>query len=371
MSYLEIEDLAFRRNSFELQVSLSLEKGEIGVLLGPSGCGKTSLLRCAAGLERSSGGSMMVHGRQMTALAPERRNLGYVFQDLALFDHLTGRGNMEFGLKLKGWDRDAADKRVDELADKLRIVTLLDRKPLEMSGGERQRLAFARSLAFRPDLLLLDEPLSSLDAPLRRELRAFLGESLRHEGVTALHVTHDVEEALELADTLFLMKNGKIVSRGAPRELYSSPRDAWTISFLGLGSLLPAEKIQKKGSGWSLATPLGRIDLSGRENDDCAEGLSNSKTFCLYIPSRAISIGWNTDVSIHIGAEVFRSVYAGGLQKVWARALACGDIAADTTRQGSYQTLVFEAEPTLMLSPGERIELALDPGLCYMVPDNR
>ncbi|MFA6366868.1 MAG: ABC transporter ATP-binding protein, partial [Candidatus Hydrogenedentales bacterium] len=260
MNHLEISGLGFARGDFSLSASLALEKGMTGVILGPSGCGKTTLLRCVAGLERQNTGSIVVEGREIGLLPPEKRNIGFVFQDLALFDHLTGRENIEFGLgrrKIRGTE---ASLIVETLAEKLKITALLDRRPFAMSGGERQRLAFARAIAIKPGLLLMDEPLSSLDAPLRRELRAYLRSTLSREGITALHVTHDVEEALELGDRIFLMNEGRILARGTPQAIYENPPDAWCVRFLGLGSLLPVKAIEVKGGGLAVAvTPFGRF----------------------------------------------------------------------------------------------------------------
>ena len=239
MNHLEVEKLRYERDDFSVSLSLSLKKGRTGVLLGPSGCGKTTLLRCIAGLEAQDGGSISIEGKKIDALPPEKRNLGFIFQDLALFDHLTGRQNVAFGMKLRGFPSGEIEARIKALAGTLKIRGLLGRRPFAMSGGERQRLAFARAVAPRPELLLMDEPLSALDAPLRRELRAYLRSSLRAEGVTALHVTHDVEEALELGDALFIMKDGRIVASGTPEEVWDNPPDAWCVGFLGLGALLP------------------------------------------------------------------------------------------------------------------------------------
>jgi putative spermidine/putrescine transport system ATP-binding protein len=228
MNHLEVSNLRFSRDGFSVSASFSLRKGQTGVLLGPSGCGKTTLLRCIAGLETQDEGSISLEGKTIDALPPEKRNLGFIFQDLAL----------------RGVPADEAESRIEALAATLKIRELLDRRPYAMSGGERQRLAFARAVAPRPELLLMDEPLSSLDAPLRRELRAYLRSSLRVEGVTALHVTHDVEEALELGDAIFVMKNGRIVVSGTPEEIWADPPDAWCVKFLGLGALLAPDLVK-------------------------------------------------------------------------------------------------------------------------------
>lgn len=283
MNHLEVTKLRYERDDFSVSLSLSLEKGRTGVLLGPSGCGKTTLLRCIAGLETQDGGSISIEGKKIDALPPERRNLGFIFQDLALFDHLTGRQNIAFGMKLRGFPADEAEDRIKALACTLKIQGLLDRRPFAMSGGERQRLAFARAVAPKPELLLMDEPLSSLDAPLRRELRAYLRSSLRAEGVTALHVTHDVEEALELGDALFIMKDGRIVASGTPEEVWDNPPDAWCVGFLGLGALLPPGLVRdsaqsaptmRAGAGKDelLFVPRGCAALCGSEESGSGRG---------------------------------------------------------------------------------------------------
>jgi ABC-type Fe3+/spermidine/putrescine transport system ATPase subunit len=241
--YLELDSLEFHRGDFSLKLSLSLDKGKTAVLLGPSGCGKTTLLRIVSGLEKQSAGRVNIHGVNIDDLPPEKRNMGYVFQDLALFDQLSGAENIAFGLKLRSKNKAEIRARVDFLAESLQIGGLLSRRPYTMSGGEKQRLAFARAIAFEPDLLLLDEPLSSLDAPLRRDIRAFLRTQFKARGITSIHVTHDVEEAYELSDIIFLMKDGRILHSGSPEALFTRPPDEWCARFLGLGPTIPVLRI--------------------------------------------------------------------------------------------------------------------------------
>ncbi len=282
MKHLEIEGLGYRRGDFSLELSLSLERGQTGVIVGPSGCGKTTLLRCIAGLERPDKGRIQLGGKDIGGLAPERRHVGFMFQDLALFDHLDGRRNLEFGLKLAKADPLERQAITARLAKTLKIEALLDRKPLTMSGGERQRLAFARAIAMRPKLLLMDEPLSSLDAPLRKELRSYLRTMLKQENITALHVTHDVEEALDLGDRLFIMNSGRVVAEGDPGEIFENPPDAWCVRFLGLGGLVPLDKPEfDPGQGlWS--SPFGEFSLQRPEKPDLSD-----QWYC-YIPPVAL-----------------------------------------------------------------------------------
>ncbi|MDX9827780.1 MAG: ABC transporter ATP-binding protein [Spirochaetia bacterium] len=286
MKYLEIEDLRLSRGAFNLEISLSLDRGQTGVILGPSGCGKTSLLRCIAGLEHSLSGGIRVNGIDISPLAPEKRRLGFVFQDLALFEHLDGRGNLEFGLKLAGIEKTRRKEICDRLAQTLRIASLMDRKPGTMSGGEKQRLAFARALATSPEMLLLDEPLSSLDAPLRKELRRYLRSMLKQEGITALHVTHDVEEALDLGDRLFIMNKGRLVAEGSPSAIFNNPPDAWCVNFLGLGLILSVEVQNGNKQAQIFISPYGDFTLPAKHPS--LERQSEPNDVFYFIPSSAV-----------------------------------------------------------------------------------
>jgi ABC-type Fe3+/spermidine/putrescine transport system ATPase subunit len=313
VNYLEIQDLRLSRGDFDLEISLALDRGETGVILGPSGCGKTSLLRCIAGLEHPQSGEICVNGIDIGGLAPEKRKLGFVFQDLALFDHLDGRGNLEFGLRLAGEDKERRRAISSALADTLRISTLLDRKPGTMSGGEKQRLAFARALATKPEILLLDEPLSSLDAPLRKELRRYLRTMLRQEGITALHVTHDVEEAVDLGDRIFLLNRGRLVAEGSPSEVFKNPPDAWCVNFLGLGPTLPVRKSPHRRQPLMYETPYGTFSIPGRIS--ASESDWNSNNVFYFIPSEAI---YSTDKSFceNPGTKTNPDMLFGIIEKV-------------------------------------------------------
>jgi iron(III) transport system ATP-binding protein len=233
--------------------SLEVERGEIVALLGPSGCGKTTLLRTIAGFERPDGGSVEVHGRVVADpsqwVPPERRRVGMVFQDYALFPHLTVAQNVGYGLT-----RRERRGRVPELLTTVGLADLGGRYPHQLSGGQQQRVALARALAPSPDVVLLDEPWSSVDPQLRQELRDEVTAILRPLGVTAVLVTHDREEAFSLADRIALMRDGRIVQSGSPEALYRRPATQWAAQFVG-----PANVLSGPSEDGHIHTVLGRF----------------------------------------------------------------------------------------------------------------
>ena len=212
-------------------VSLSVARGEFFALLGPSGCGKTTTLRMIAGFEDPTAGEIRLNGANIHHLKPYQRNVSTVFQNYALFPHLTVQQNIEFGLRRKAENHIA--KRVGDVLELVQLTGKQSRYPSEISGGERQRVALARSLVLAPDVLLLDEPLSALDPNLRKQVRAELKELQRRVGITFLFVTHDQEEALSMADRLGVMNSGELQQVGTPEEVYQCPRTRFVASFLG------------------------------------------------------------------------------------------------------------------------------------------
>ncbi|MBV8843286.1 MAG: ABC transporter ATP-binding protein [Bryobacterales bacterium] len=212
-------------------VSLSVPRGAFFSLLGPSGCGKTTTLRLVAGFEQPDQGEIWLNGSRLDGLPPYRRNVNTVFQNYALFPHLTVQGNIEFGLRHKAANGIA--DRVRRVLDQVRLAGKESRSPAQLSGGERQRVALARALVLEPDVLLLDEPLSALDPQLRKQVRAELKELQRRVGVTFLFVTHDQEEALAMSDYIAVMSRGAVEQIGAPEEIYHRPATRFVASFLG------------------------------------------------------------------------------------------------------------------------------------------
>jgi sulfate/thiosulfate transport system ATP-binding protein len=222
-------------------VSFTVNDGELVALLGPSGCGKTTVLRMIAGLEMPSSGDIFIRGQRVNNLSPQRRNIGFVFQAYALFKNMTVFGNIAFGLKVKKWKRPEREARVAELVKLLDLAGLEDRYPHQLSGGQRQRVAIARALASQPSVLLLDEPFGAVDAKIRQELREWLVHLQHDLKVTTLFVTHDQEEAMEIADRIVIFSRGHIEQMGAPREVYESPATEFVARFIGVMNVIELE----------------------------------------------------------------------------------------------------------------------------------
>jgi len=220
------------------EVSLTIADGEFLVLLGPSGCGKTTTLRMVAGFIEPSAGHVRLAGQDVTLLPPWKRNAGMVFQSYALFPHMTVAQNVAFGLEMRKLSRADIDRRVEETLALVRLGGYGGRLPRQLSGGQQQRVALARALAIRPDVLLLDEPLSNLDAKLRQEVRVEIRELQRQLGLTTVMVTHDQEEALTMADRLVVMNEGSVRQVGTQRDLYERPADRFVAGFVGRTTFL-------------------------------------------------------------------------------------------------------------------------------------
>jgi sulfate transport system ATP-binding protein len=240
-------------------VSFSAAEGTITALLGPSGSGKSTVLRMIAGLEQPDSGSVWVSGEELTDASVQDRRLGFVFQHYALFRHMTVRRNVAFGLSVRRVDKSAQRERVDELLELVGLAPFAHRYPDQLSGGQRQRVALARALAPRPQVLLLDEPFGALDARVRQELRDWLDGLHRELGVTSLFVTHDQEEALELANEVVVMNHGKVEQVGAADQIYNQPATPFVAAFVGSSNVL-------HGTVWERYVHFGRSAVAGAHN---------------------------------------------------------------------------------------------------------
>ncbi|CAM4452707.1 sulfate/molybdate ABC transporter ATP-binding protein [Paenibacillus tarimensis] len=245
-------------------VSFSIEKGHLIGLLGPSGGGKTSILRMLAGLETPSSGDIVFHGKRVNDLPPQERGIGFVFQNYALFKHMTVYDNVAFGLKIKKFSKSQIRDRVMELVELTGLKGFEHRYPHQLSGGQRQRVAFARALAPEPQLLLLDEPFAAIDAKIRQELRTWLKEMIERVGITSIFVTHDQDEAIEVADEIMIINKGRLEQKGSPWDIYKSPQTQFVASFIGESTIV--EDVSKlkgfeEAAGWPGAQALIRPEF--------------------------------------------------------------------------------------------------------------
>ena len=276
MTFLTLDHLkkSFGPTQVVHDFSLAVEQGEFISLLGPSGCGKTTVLRMIAGFETPSAGSIVIDGEDVTTLPPARRRIGMVFQAYALFPNLTAAGNVGFGLRVAGVPKAERAARVAEMMDLIGLPEMGNRYPFQLSGGQQQRVALARALAPRPRVLLLDEPLSALDAKIRVSLRSEIRELQRRLGITTIFVTHDQEEALSMSDRVVVMHEGRAAQIGTPAEIYDRPATTFVAGFVGQLNRLPARVIDAAAgtvevAGHALTLPAalpatGPITLAAR-----------------------------------------------------------------------------------------------------------
>lgn len=264
MAFLEINNVSKKFGATEAvsDFNLKIEKGELVSFLGPSGCGKTTTLRMVAGFEMPTTGHIVMDGKDITEMPANQRDVGMVFQSYALFPNMTVAGNIGFGLKIMKKTADEINQRIKDMLDLINMPEYAQRYPYQLSGGQQQRVALARALALRPDVLLLDEPLSALDAKIRVSLRAEIRAIQRKLGITAIYVTHDQEEALSLSDRVVVMNAGRMEQVGTPFEIYNFPQTAFVASFVGTLNSTDAEVVDSEKG----IIRLGDIQLISAED---------------------------------------------------------------------------------------------------------
>jgi putative spermidine/putrescine transport system ATP-binding protein len=333
--------------------SFDVGAGEIVALLGPSGCGKTTTLRLIAGFERLDTGRILLDGSDLTALPPFRRGIGLVFQDYALFPHMTVADNIDYGMRRQGMPRAERAKRRADLLRLVRLERLGDRRPAALSGGQQQRVALARALAISPKLLLLDEPLSNLDAKLRETLRTELGDILRALGMTTLIVTHDQIEAIALADRIALMNKGAIVQVGSARDIYEQPATRFVADFIGQ-SLWFAGRFERQG-----AESTGRFVADDGPTFIVDPPVVRAARYGLSIRPEHVRLAARPSDANRMSAVVDRLQFLGAELVVSCRLDPGGRLIAIPTRTDE------EAIP----APGDRIELGVAAARCRVVAD--
>ncbi len=339
MAFLELTGIEKR---FGLTVAvqdfnLSTARGEFVSFLGPSGCGKTTTLRMIAGFETPTGGQITLDGADITYRPPNKRNVGMVFQSYALFPNMSVADNIGFGLKVRKRPKDQIKSRVQELLELVHLGDKGNRYPYQLSGGQQQRVALARALAYEPQVLLLDEPLSALDAKIRVSLRTEIRAIQRHLGITTVYVTHDQEEALSLSDRIVVMSEGHIEQIGTPFEIYNFPKTAYVASFVGTLNVLPAKVID---------AAAGRL-LVGEQEIRITRAIqaSTGSTISLALRPEMVSLGTGG------GSNVVRGIvtdvnFLGSIVRIRVR-----------IAEGVNVTLDVFNEPTLVLP---KLEEAMD-----------
>jgi putative spermidine/putrescine transport system ATP-binding protein len=320
--------------------TLDIARGETLVLLGPSGCGKTTMLRIIAGLELpDAGGKVLFDGKDMTSVPIERRNVGMVFQSYALFPNMSVADNIGYGLKIRGVPEKERAARVAELVVLTNISGLEGRRIDQLSGGQRQRVALARAVAIRPGILLLDEPLTALDAALRDRLRGELNRLLRALGITAIYVTHDQAEAMELGDRVVVMQKGTIAQIGTPREIYFTPQNRFVAEFIGAANI-----IESSIENGHLVLPGGRQAIGGAANMLAAVAMIRPET-------------------IHV-VEIGSAPLSGVIDSV----SFIGDRQRLVVSGVSGKPLTIDAPNTVQAKAGDRIGLLISPDAVRLLP---
>ena len=293
-------------------LSLHIPDGAFYTLLGPSGCGKTTLLRCIAGFHEPDGGRILFDKDDVTRVSTHHRDIGMVFQDYALFPDKSAFDNVAYGLRARKVSKDEIKRRVNEALDKVSLLALAERYPAQMSGGQRQRVALARALVIRPRVLLMDEPLSNLDAKMRLQMRDVILDLVREAGITTVFVTHDQEEALAMSDRIAIMDRGNIAQLGTPEELYGTPVNAYVADFIGSANVIPVPAQYMPGDRTNGAPRHVRFQWGGRPFD----GVQGSET----LGEQGVLIARPEDLSLMAPAphvpnaifgEVLRRQYLG------------------------------------------------------------
>lgn len=249
-------------------IDLEVEHGSLVTLVGPSGCGKTTTLKMISGFESITAGDIYVGEERINNIPAHRRDVTTVFQNYALFPHMKVRQNVAYGLVRRGTDRDEIRRKMGDMLDVVGLTNFADRYPSELSGGQQQRVALARSLVLQPRVLLLDEPLSNLDAKLRKRMEVEIRQILHENNVTAIHVTHDQEEALTMSDQVAVMNQGRIEQIGSPTEVYRRPTNRWVAQFIGISNLLPMRDAQSERAGWVQGVLDGGTTVASRAPHD-------------------------------------------------------------------------------------------------------
>jgi putative spermidine/putrescine transport system ATP-binding protein len=360
MSFLTLTDISktFKDTAAVVDFNLDVTRGEFVSFLGPSGCGKTTTLRMIAGFETPTTGSIVINGEDITYRPPNRRNVGMVFQSYALFPNMTVAGNIGFGLKVTKTPTVEIQKTVAEMLDVIHLPNLGTRYPYQLSGGQQQRVALARALAIHPQVLLLDEPLSALDAKIRVELRSEIRRIQQELGITTIYVTHDQEEALSLSDRIVVMNGGRMEQIGAPFEIYNYPSTSFVASFIGQLNQLPV--VVKDASAGAVAFG-SQIILTG-QRIEAANGTAARLAIRpeeIKIEAAGATAAAEAIPGNRLSARVDNVTFLGATVRVRA--------AVDGLSEGPLLAVdLFNDRQLVLPKPGEPVTLLFPPHACWV-----
>jgi len=331
MTHLRLDHLSKRYGDVSIvrDVNLGVRRGELLTLLGPSGCGKTTILRLVAGFAAPSEGRILIDGSDVTRIAPNRREIGMVFQSYALFPHLTIARNIAFGLEERGISRAKVRDRVAELLTLIRLPEAADRLPAELSGGQQQRVALARAVAWQPKLLLMDEPLGALDLKLRETMQLEIRAIQRELSITTLYVTHDQTEAMRISDRIAVLNSGRIEQLGSPTEIYDAPATRFVADFVGRINLMPARLVSVNGDETLIRVAGDVMRLPRRE------GLAASGAVTIGIRPDRIDVGPSAPHhELSLRGIIVERAFLGNVIELRTR-LADGSLLLVETRPGA------------------------------------
>ncbi len=326
-------------------VNLGIEHGEVMSILGPSGCGKTTTLRLIAGFLKPDKGRILMGGSDVTDLPPEKRNVGMVFQNYALWPHMTVYDNIAFGLKIRKMPKEEIRRKVREVLELVRLEGFESRYPPQLSGGQQQRVALARALALEPQVLLMDEPLSNLDAKLREEMRFEVRELQKKLSITTVYVTHDQAEALAISDRIAIMNKGKIVQVGSPSEIYDNPANQFVASFIGISNFIEGELEAVEGGYGVVRLESGSRVTCRLSSRLLEEGKPSGRVLIVVRPENIELAGRDSENVLEV--RVTRKIYLGNVV----------DYRVDL--DGAELRLLLPPEKSLGL--GERVRISLNP----------
>ena len=356
MSVIEIEGVSKKFGAVEAlkETSLSIGENEFFALLGPSGCGKTTLLRILAGFEEPTTGRVVIGGQDMTAIPPNKRPVNMVFQSYAVFPHMSVADNVAYGLRVKGARRSQTVSAVAEALDRVGLADFGKRRPDQLSGGQRQRVALARALINRPKVMLLDEPLSALDAKLREAMQLELSRLQQDVGITFVIVTHDQDEALSMADRIAVMSAGDVQQTGAPEEIYERPANRFVADFIGKVNLIAGQVSGAASGGISVGTPFGPIAVP-------FGGKASGPVTLAIRPEKIRLSAQRAEGSIRVAGRLSEWAYFGDTSNVYV-----------TTEAGPTLSVVIANETrdhASNMAIGDDVNLSWEPEDMLVLPD--